>query len=551
MMKKIYELTKIFLIDYYQKLNIIKNNKINYSSIFTWAIIIISAAEIYCSSKVLNYLIQIGDKKLFLKIYLPIIAVVMIFQIIIMICNIFYYSKDLEHIISLPLKIKEILLSKFNTLLGIMYMMEGIFLLIPLIMYGVIVEKNILYFINMFFSLLIFPIFYILIINIFMFFVMKISKIIKNKEVFQIIVIGTIIFLLFFLGVIYLKNIIEERIELNISPLEVINIKIDKINDKLIIINPIINFLTSNNSIEKIYYIFKLILINVILVNIYIYIGNKMYLKNILININNMNNKIKFNNKYKYKEKSVLKSYIKNDVKKIIRDPIFVIQNVIQYIYICIIFVIILYISLNPTMEQIKQENFIEKIGNNNFYFQCILIILGYFQIIFTFCNLSITAISREGKDVIFMKYIPINLYKQIQMKILPQLFMNSIIIFFILFILYLKVPNISIKYYISIFILGMLLNVIYGYITILIDLKNANINWMNKENVNKNVKNKLVKVLILIIILLSLNYFSKIFKDLNINLSIILLMIIFTIIIIIIKLYMKKNIYKLFEKIY
>ena len=41
MIKKIKLLTKIFLKDYYQQLNIIKNNKLNKNSIFTWLIIIL------------------------------------------------------------------------------------------------------------------------------------------------------------------------------------------------------------------------------------------------------------------------------------------------------------------------------------------------------------------------------------------------------------------------------------------------------------------------------------------------------------------------------
>ena len=82
MVKKIKLLTNIFLKDYYQNLNIInkKNNKLNKKSAYTWLLIIFMFALSYLSLQTIKLLQKTGAPILFLKIYLPIIASLIIIQ---------------------------------------------------------------------------------------------------------------------------------------------------------------------------------------------------------------------------------------------------------------------------------------------------------------------------------------------------------------------------------------------------------------------------------------------------------------------------------------
>ena len=70
MIKKINLLTKIFLKDYYQNLNIInkKNNKINLKATVTWMVIILMFAICYLSFNIIKTLKNIGMPILFLKV---------------------------------------------------------------------------------------------------------------------------------------------------------------------------------------------------------------------------------------------------------------------------------------------------------------------------------------------------------------------------------------------------------------------------------------------------------------------------------------------------
>ena len=551
MINRIKKLTKIFLKDYYQNLNIFnkKNNKLNKRSIYFWLIIIIIACISYISLESILYFNRLGEPILFLKIYLPIIATVSIFQLIMLISSVFYYSQDIKNIIYLPIKPTEIVISKFNTVIVIMYFMESLLLLIPLLMYGILIQKTIMYFIGAIISLAIFPILFTLIIGIIIIILMQLSKII-NKDLLQLIIIFGLIMLLSLFVTKNIGGIINQENIINIKEIT-INDKLNKINNNFIIINPIINLLI-NNSFKIIVINFsKLILLNIFAFIIFIFIGTKLYLKELLIILDNKSNIKKINKKYKFKKENKIKKYIKKDIKNMIKSPTFFIQNILQYIFIAIFFIIILNIFFPIIVQQIDADNMIEKMGLEEFKLQATLISVAIIQILFVFSNLSITAISREGKNAIFMKYIPISLYKQIKIKALPQIIINTIIILAIIIDVYFQQINIQFIYLLFVFITSMLINIINSYLLVLVDLNKPNLNWTNQESITKNSGNKLYQYVITIITFLILNYFVKILKNISYIKSMIIINIIFFIIFIIIKKYIKNNIKKIFKKIY
>ena len=187
MIKKIKQLTKIFLEDYFEKINFQKN-KLKTS--FGWVLVIFIFCLIYLSYNTLDYLQKINEPLLFLKIYLPIFATIMIFQLIIITVNILFYSKDLEYIVPLPIKPYELLISKLITIIVIMYLLEVLFLVIPLFIFGIFIVGTVNYFITGIISLLIFPILYVLIIGLICSILMNFSKIIKNQNILQMLIIS-------------------------------------------------------------------------------------------------------------------------------------------------------------------------------------------------------------------------------------------------------------------------------------------------------------------------------------------------------------------------
>ena len=99
-------------------------------------------------------------------------GVIFTYQTILICTNVFYYSKDLEYILPLPIKPIELLISKFINLITIIYFSELLFLAIPLLFYGLVVQQTLLYFISMILVLILFPIVPAIFISIIILFVM-------------------------------------------------------------------------------------------------------------------------------------------------------------------------------------------------------------------------------------------------------------------------------------------------------------------------------------------------------------------------------------------
>ena len=566
MIRKIIELSKVFIKDYFQNLYIFNKDtkKINKKSGIIWLLIVIVSMIGFISLKVIEALYARGQAILFLKIYLPILATIFMFQAILVCSNVFFFSKDLEYILPMPIKPIELLIAKFNNVISITYSMEGLFLFVPLVIYGIITLKPIMYYFLMLIVLIMFPIFLITIVSIVMLFIMQFTKFIKNKDIFQILIVTVLTVIItttemYLFQSVFDDNIIQiqtnensemENAELNI---EILNNKLDKLNNYFLVINPCIKLL--NNFQIKIILIqlIKIIIINIILFFIFVFLGKILYLKNLLKNIAYINKKKNTKKiiKNKYKKNKIKISYIKNEFRKIIKNPTFFIQCIFQYIFIDLILLLIINFFFPSILKSFEEENMINELGINNFILQCICMILGILQILFTLGNLAITAISRDGKNAIVMKYIPVSLYKQFIWKNIPQILINSFTIIGILMVIVINTNNIPFIYYLIGVILAMLLNFINCIIMSIIDLKRPNLDWINETSLLKDNRNKLYQYITTIVIVLLLIYFTQIFNNINIKFSLAIMLVIFSLVIIALIIYVKKNINKLFNRIY
>ena len=295
-----------------------------------------------------------------------------------------------------------------------------------------------------------------------------------------------------------------------------------------------------------------LISINVVTFLLFIYLGKKIYLKNLLKNIAYINKKKNYKKiiKNKYKRNKAEKSYIKNEFRKILKNPTFFIQCIFQYVSLILVLLVVINLLMPIVIEGFQEEDLINQMGINNFVLQCVCTIMIVIQIIFTLGTLSITSISREGKDAIVMKYIPVSLYKQFIWKNIPQILLNTIAIIGVAVVIKINIPNVTFGYYIVGIAIAMILNVINSFLMLVVDLKKPNLNWITETSAIKDNGNKLYQYVTTILISLLFIYFMRIFEDVNIKISLSAITIILFIILFIINIFVKKNINKLFEKI-
>lgn len=544
--KKIKSLTKIFLRDYIEKLNI-KNekNKINLKSSALWSIIILAFCIMYISVYIISYLKRGNASVLFLKEYLPIVSIFMILQLIIVICNLFYYSKDLEYILPLPVKSIDILISKLLTVIIIMYFSEAVFLVIPLFVYWILVAGTLRFLIYSIFVLAIFPILYTLIISILTLIIMRLLKRIKNKNIIQVLTIVILTTILLISSIFILYNGMQKIS--NASEITLIEKDLDEINKYFILLHSIIKLLTEVNIIKNITNIFLIIFVDSILFFIFILLGRRLYFNNLIISKNKIKTK-KQKNKYNINNKEI--SYLKKEIKEILKNTTYLTQTVFNYINIVSIALIILFFIVPMFIQEIQQGNYIQDIGVEQIKLQAFCTVLAIIQIISTFNFSALTAISKDGKQATFMKYIPISLYRQFIIKIIPSVILNIIMASLVLTVIFFQL-KISFLYFIITLITSIIINIIYNIILLIIDCKKPNLNWTNIESVTKNNNNKIYQYTTSIIFILVIIYFAKVLTKCTFVSSIIIINIILIIILISINIYINRNIHKIFKKIY
>lgn len=543
--KIIKDLTKIFLKSAYQDINIInkETKKINKRSVFVWLILIVSLALFYISNEIIKALVSSGYPEVFLSIYFLVLAIFIMFQTILVCTNIFYFSKDIELILPFPIKPVNLLIAKFNTLICTLYVSEAIFGIIPICIYGILTHSTLLFYIYAVLIFIFFPVFLALVLSIIMMFVMKISKFIKNKEIFQTIITLLLVTSIFIVEYNVINNIFIQNKEIEIvennfqiaDKLIEFNNKIETSNKLFLVINPAVKVL-KNSNLQNIFEIIKIILINFITFIIFIFIGKKTYLKDILKNTSYL---IKTSNKrinlYKKCKKNIIfKAYIKKEFKNLFRNSMVFMQCVYPMI-ISLITVIIISIILLPKLNEVLNNPDIKQlIGNLEFDLSIVYIILSGIQVLFMISPASLTSISRDGKNASFMKYIPISYFRQILYKGLPQIFINSISVIIIIGILYYAFPSIGIVNVLLVFISSMILNALNSYSMIIVDLLNPKLEWDSEYEILKQNNNRYFQYAFTVIVILILVYLNKVLEGINLNLAIIITSIVFLFILII-----------------
>ena len=557
-MKRVNELTRVFLKEFYQKFVLNKckvsgkNRKLSFGMLM---IIIITIA--YLSNKGISIFIRIGEPTLFLSIYLLVLAIVLIFQTILISGNIYFLSKDTEYVIPLPIKDYEILISKYNVVLFFVYLTELIIGGVPLIIYGLKFFISIKYFIFMIVVLLLFPILFVTIISIITIFLMYFSKFLKNKKMYQTIITIVMLISMFLFENNILNGLVtnNESLEHNNDVKEqivIIDNNLKRVNEKFLIINPAIKLLDINtNFIIDIKSMLQIVGYNIFFGLILLLISKKVYIKTIL---NFFENKQKVNKKKEVKIKKVNKigiAYLKKEYKVLFRRPSFLMQTIMP-LFIILITVIIIVVAIIPSIDKAirNEDTIVEAFSEIPFNIETYCIILIIVQILYSLSNLSLTAISREGKDALFMKYIPISYYNQFKYKSMLQIIVNLIVSLIILSIVYYLMPEIGIINIFIVFIISVIINYINSYLMLLVDLRRPNLYWNTEIAVIKNSGNKGFQYGFMIVNVLILMYLGKILKDINITVAIIIEAFVFAVVLIILNIIIKKYCNKIFDNI-
>lgn len=556
-MKKIISLTYVFIKEYYQNLSIFdfSKKKFNKKSIYFWLIALIFFGVSYVSYDIIKSLVEIGQEKIFLSIYLPILVIIISFQTILSCANVFFFSKDIINVLCMPIKPFELLIAKFATLMSMIYGTEAIFALVPLSIYGMMTSASLLYYFWEILILFVFPIIFVLIISLFTFFIMRFAKFLRNKNRFKILIVIILMVFIIILEFIMVSNLFDlEQEPEKLNEIISFNDKIRKLNNIFLIINPIIDILNEPVSFSALICFFKVALCNIIGILLFITFGSLTYIGDIVKNIASIENNKKrrvSKIKYNFNFTSIYRLYIEKEFKLLFRESSFFMHCVFPVVMLLISSVIVVVKFLPVIFYAMQDENYKQLIYSLSFNTEIACDILIVLQMLFAISNISLTAISREGRSALFIKYIPVDFYKQFIYKNIPQFLLNLLISVVVLGLVLYIIPTINIGYLLLVFAISIFINLLNCYLMLIVDLRRPNIYWSSEQAVIKKNDNKVFQYALFIINVLLLLYIATIFKNINIVTALIAELLIYGIMFFIIDRCVNKWKDKLFDKIY
>ena len=422
--------------------------------------------------------------------------------------------------------------------------------LLPLVIYGILTNASISYYILMLISVLLLPILPVLLICILVMIIMSFARLTKNKNKFQVLayILLLVIVVVFSISISSVKGDIsnEEMAQMIVQA----NGMIEIAKGYFPTLDFLINALTTSSLVVAIIEILKTIGITIVGFLIYMFIAQKIYFKGLVGNLfsSDSKNKNKEVNQKKYINSKLYRSYVGKEFKNLVRNPIFLMQCLLPAILIPVLMMGVVYSGMSSQSEDMSQITQITSMMETNTFFMA-CIILCVIQFFSMFIYISITAISREGENAVFMKYIPVSLYKQYIYKCIPNIIMNVVTIVICLAVAQylLKLPIITI---ILLFIVATVIGTLQSIVMIIIDLKRPKLSWNSEYAVVKQNFNLIFPLIIGMINIAVLIFMVFLFKNINVYIGLFILGIIYTVAVFLTNKYLYKNQFKLADKI-
>ena len=552
-MDKVIKLTKIFLKNSFSnmdaRMGISTKSK---SKIIVYGLLFLYFAGliIFLGYNLLDGLIAIHQETIFVGMILFMIFGLAIIQTIFSSINILYFTKDSEYLLPLPLKPYQIILARTNVMLIAEYVIIFLIGFIPLVMYGILTGAGIVYYLTMILSVILVPILPVLLISMLIMFIMSFARLTKNRNRFQLFATLLVLAIIIALSISTsgmkqdLTN--EEMAQMVVQA----NGMIELVKGYVPTVDYLMEALTTNSLFTAIVEVLKTLGITIIGFIVYMLIAQKIYFKGLVGNLfgggaSSSNKEI---NQKEYRNSKLYKSYVGKEFKNMARNPVFLMQCLIPAVLIPIIMVVVVYAGLNSDgmgLEQITQM--IQQMSTNTFFIACI--ILGVIQFFTMFIYISITAISRDGENAVFMKYIPVSLYKQYMYKIIPNIIMNIVTIIITLGMAeyLLRLPAITL---IALFIVATIMGILQSIAMIIVDLKRPKLNWDSEYAVAKQNLNLVFPVLLAMVNIVILVGCVYLLKDINVYMGIGIIGILYIAATVITNKYLYNKQYELADKI-
>lgn len=449
------------------------------------------AMYVYFTSLMYDSYAMLNQTSAYLAQFLSLGAVVILIFGISYILSYFYMSKDLDTLLSLPIKPENIVLSKILTITVSEYMFVLPLMLPPIIKYGIAQSCNVVYYIESAVAIALLPVMVLGILAIIMIILMRGASLRIKKDKIQLI---TLFFTLAIVIAYQFLNVKFSSAMQYDNPAEVIAYYIQNSNAMLNNISKIFfpavfasNAMINYNNISTVYYFLIYIFSCGVVVFVCSAVGRIFYIQSILKS-SFSNKSTKINKKIDTNINSPMMSIFKNDIRLMLRTPIYLFNTVGVMIILPLMILIMSFASgVNKQIDLTALGQYKDL---------SILILAAAYTMFIGFTPILSTTFSREGQCFWITKTIPVTYNEQISARLLTHIIL-SVILVVACSISVFAVTKLNIFTLLAALLLGLIASMPTAYISLITDTKRPLLVWDNPQRAVKQNMNVIISMLI------------------------------------------------------
>lgn len=457
--------------------------------LLAFAFLTFAASTMFLTVEIYDVLDAGGAADIIIPIAFGATCFVVFFFGIFYVISTMYHANDIELLLTLPLRPFQILGAKFVTLIVYEYIMESFILLPILVAFGIKSGAGVMYIVYSAILLLITPVIALSIAGVIVMIVMRFTSFGKNKQVFKFV--GGIIALAVALGF----NVLLQTSMRNLGAMspEVMAAGGASLVSLVSNIFPGIifaaNTLIYSHELAGLGNLALFIVCSGIAAAIFLGVGQLVYFKGVTgVTETSAKREAISASEFGKQTASVssFAAYAKKEVRLLMRSPI-AFLNCVVVNFMWPILILIMMASGGSTSHLTQ----LLKGGDSAVV---LAIIIGLCAFVASSNSVTSTAISREGKTLYFSKFIPLDMSKQLQAKVLVGFLLSLIGIIMVLvigFVLGLETMVAIVALVVSLPMVG-----VCSLTGILIDASRPKLNWVNEQQAIKQNLNVLLHML-------------------------------------------------------
>jgi ABC-2 type transport system permease protein len=445
---------------------------------------------------IFDTLAMMGQQGLILALAMPATAFIIFFFGIAYIINTFYFSMDIENLLPLPLKPTEILGAKFAVVLVYEYLTEGIILIPVLAVYGFRNGESAMFFLAAAAVLLLLPVIPLAAAAVLDMVIMRFTNLAKNKDLFRNV--GGILAIFIALGVnFYIQRFAASTTD----PSKIIELMNEGNNSMISLTSSFfpstrlaVNSLVMDGA-GRLLYLALFAAATAAAYAVFLGLGRMLYFKGV-IGVSETSSRRKALTSRELgkgtKESHVVYSYALKELRLLFRTPVYFL-NCILMNFLWPLFLMLPFVA-QPSSSDSDLSQLLPYIQGPGVEPVIVLVFLAIGIFITASNMITSTAISREGRNLFFMKYIPVEYGKQLLAKVLAGAAMGLVgILIMVPVALYL----IGIKPYVAAIGLAASIPGIFfsSIIGLIVDVAMPKLNWDTEQKAVKQNFNGVIAI--------------------------------------------------------